>query len=227
MATVILQARVGSTRLRGKALMPILHKPMLWYTIETLKRSEVINRIVLAIPENPADDPLETLAKDCRIDLFRGSEVNVLQRFYQASLKFKDSYYFRATGDNPIIDYKNPGRILDHLMAHHLDYVSESGLPLGTVVEAFTVDALERAYNEGTSPEDIEHVTWYMKKSGKFRTQFIPGPPELCLPQLRLTVDYPEDFERVSSIIQHLYKNGVPPFEEIIGYMKKNYHLAE
>jgi spore coat polysaccharide biosynthesis protein SpsF len=220
MATVILQARVGSTRLPGKALIPILGKPMTWYTIETLKRSPVVNRIVMAVPDKAEDDPLVELANECGIDWFKGSEMNVLQRFYQASLKFKDQYYFRATGDNPIIDYEDPGRSLDYLICHHLDYVQERGMPVGAVVEAFTFDALERAYKEGTSPEDIEHVTWFIKKSGRFNIKYINAPPELCWPQLRLTVDYPEDFQRISYIIEHLYKEKIPTFKEIIDFAR-------
>jgi spore coat polysaccharide biosynthesis protein SpsF (cytidylyltransferase family) len=99
-------------------------------------------------------------------------------------------------------------------------------MPIGAVVEAFTFDALERAYKEGTSPEDIEHVTWYIKKSGQFNIKYIDAPSKLCWPQLRLTVDYPEDFQRVSYIIEHLYKEKIPPFKEIIDFarQKKTYN---
>ncbi|MCP5053089.1 MAG: acylneuraminate cytidylyltransferase [bacterium] len=221
MATVILQARVGSTRLPGKALMTILGKPMLWYTIETLKRSPVVDRIVMAIPDNPGDDALVRVGEGCGIEVFRGSEENVLQRFYGAALAFPDDVYFRATGDNPIIDWGNPGRSLDYLLSNDLDYVLERGMPLGAVVEVFTFGALERAFREGSSAEDIEHVTWYIKKSGGFRVGYIDAPEGLRFPGLRLTVDYPEDFERVRGIIEHLYKKGIPDFEEVISYVNK------
>ena len=221
MATAILQARVGSTRLPGKALMPILGKPMLQYTIESLKCSPVVERIVLAIPDKTADDPLVDLAEQCGIDCFRGSENNVLQRFYQAALEFRDRYYFRATGDNPILDIDNPTRTLSFLKAHNLDYVMERGLPMGAVVEGFTFASLERAFREGSSPEDIEHVTWYIKKSGTFNIAFIDSPEELVWPQLRLTVDYPEDFRRVVFIIEHLYKEKIPAFRDVIDFARK------
>jgi spore coat polysaccharide biosynthesis protein SpsF len=221
MATVILQARMGSTRLRGKVLAPILQRPMLWYTIETLKRSPVVNRIVLAAPEKEEDEPLTELAKEWGIDFFRGSELDVLKRFYDASMQFKDDYYFRATGDNPIIDSKNPQRSLHYLIDGRLDYVAETGLPLGAVVEVFTREALERAHKEGTSPEDREHVTWYMKKSGTFNIRFVQGPPELSFPELRLTVDVPEDLKRVTAIIENLYRDGIPGFEDVITFAKK------
>jgi spore coat polysaccharide biosynthesis protein SpsF len=221
MATVLLQARVGSTRLPGKALMPILGKPMLHYTVETLKRSPAVERIVLVIPDVPADDPLVAFAKDEGVQCFRGSELNVLDRFYRASLQFKDSYYFRATGDNPILDYDHPRRLSDHLIKSNCDYAAERGMPLGSAVEAFTVEALERCFKEARTDADLEHVTLYMKKSGRFNAQFIKAPAEFCFPNLRLTVDYPEDFQRAAEIIESLYKDGVPPFEEIIAFAKK------
>ncbi len=221
MATVILQARVGSTRLPGKALKTFLGKPMLWYTIETLKCSPVVDRIVLAIPQTSQDDPLVDLAAACNINCFRGSQEHVLERCYFAALAYPDLYYFRATGDNPILDYDDPRRALDYLQAHHLDYCQEKGMPVGTVVEAFTFAALERAYKEGSSPEDIEHVTWYIKKSGLFQIAFPHAPVELQMPELRLTVDYPEDFKRVEYFIENLYKEGIPPFKEIITLAKK------
>jgi spore coat polysaccharide biosynthesis protein SpsF len=206
-ATLILQARVGSTRLPGKALKPILGKPMLWYTIETLKLSNAADRIVMAIPDNPADDVLIDLAAECNIEIFRGSEPRVLERFYQAALKYKD-------------DSENPDRSLEHLKTGAWDYVVERGMPLGTVVEAFTFEALERAYKEGSSPEDIEHVTWYIKKSGKFKVKHFDCPPEYRFPGLRLTVDYPEDFQRVEKIIEHLYNAAIPPFKDVIRFIQ-------
>ena len=219
MATVIIQARIGSTRLPGKALMPILGKPMLWYTIESLKRSPGVDRVVLAIPDNKKDLPLTGLADSCGIWVYRGSEENVLQRFYEAAQCFEDDYYFRATGDNPIMDMNNPKRTLDYLQAHKLDYAAERYMPIGTVVEGFTREALERAYKEGSTEEDIEHVTWYMKKSGTFNMAFFDAPKEFRFPKLRLTVDYPEDFKRVTAIIEHLYKRDIPSFKEVIAYI--------
>lgn len=212
---------MGSTRLPGKALKTIRDKPMLQYTVESLKLSPAVDRIVMAIPDKPEDDILGELAEKWDIQWFRGSESDVLKRSYEAALKFKDDYYFRATGDNPIIDYQNPERILNYLQAHRLDYVSETGLPLGCALEVFTFEALERAHFEGTGQEDREHVTWYIKNSGLFRIKYIKGPPELYMPKLRLTVDYPEDFHRVAHIIENLYSNTIPPFIDIIDYAGK------
>ena len=222
MATILLQARLGSTRLPGKAMKTIMGKPMLHYTVETLKRSPAADRIVMVIPTNPKDDPLVDFAKEEGILWFRGSEENVLERFYRASLRFKDDCYFRATGDNPALDYGNPQRLLDTLVQYRCDYTAEKGMPLGSVVEAFTFDALERCFKEAVKKDDKEHVTLYIKKSGRFNVRFIEAPAEFRYPKLRLTVDYPGDFQRAASIIENLYHEGIPPFKEIIDFAKKN-----
>lgn len=221
MATVLLQARMGSTRLPGKALLPILGKPMLHYTVETLKLSPVVDRVVLVIPTNSADDPLVEFSQEHSLDCFRGSEENVLDRLYQAALQYKDSYYFRATGDNPILDYRHPQRLLDHLKKTRCDYTGEKGMPLGSAVEAFTIGALGKCYKEATSESDLEHVTLYIKQSGRFNAQYIDAPKECFFPQLRLTVDYPEDFQRATQIIEHLYRDKIPLFEEVIAFAKE------
>lgn len=228
MATVILQARVGSTRLPGKALMPIRGKPMLFYTVETLKKSPAADRVVLAIPDNPKDDPLVELSREWGIDCFRGSEPDVLERFYLAAGQFKDTYYFRATGDNPVLDYTNLQRLLEILEnkdgtgGNRRDYAVEKGLPLGAGVEAFTYEALEKCYNEAHSHDDREHVTLYMKKSGGFNTVRIDAPAGYRYPKLRLTVDYPEDFQRATAIIENLYRDGIPPFDRVIEFCRQN-----
>ncbi|HLP46711.1 MAG TPA: NTP transferase domain-containing protein [Candidatus Kapabacteria bacterium] len=221
MATVLLQARLGSVRLPGKVLLPILGKPMLHYTVETLKLSPAVDRVVLVIPMNPADDPLVDFALQHDIPCFRGSEQNVLDRFYRAACLFKDRYYFRATGDNPILDYGHPQRLLTHLIERGCDYTGERGMPVGSVVEGFTFEALEKCFKEAAAVEDLEHVTLYMKRSGRFNVSYIDAPAACYLPQLRLTVDYREDFERVTGIIEDLYREKVPLFEEVIAFSKK------
>jgi spore coat polysaccharide biosynthesis protein SpsF (cytidylyltransferase family) len=145
----------------------------------------------------------------------------VLERFYRASQQFKDIYYFRATGDNPILDYQHPGRLLEHLIASRCDYAGEHGMPLGSAVEAFTFGALEKCFTEATAEADLEHVTLYIKQSGRFNVQYIDAPVGCFFPQLRLTVDYPEDFQRISRIIEHLYRDKIPLFEEVIAFSKE------
>ncbi|MCP4214781.1 MAG: acylneuraminate cytidylyltransferase [bacterium] len=218
MATVLMQARMGSTRLPGKSLHPILGRPMLYYAVETLKKSPVVDRIVLAIPNLSKDDPLVDFAKEQAIECFRGSEDNVLERFYKAALEFRDDFYFRATGDNPVLDYGNPQRLLQHLQKGDFDYTAERRMPIGSVVEAFTFKALERCYKEAHTDRHREHVTILMKESSGYNKGYIQAPQAYDYPKLRLTVDYPEDFQRAREIIENLYADGIPPFKKIMDF---------
>ena len=219
MATVILQARTGSTRLPGKVLKEINGKPMLYYTIITLKKSEVVSRIVLATSDMKRDDILVDFAKEMGIDFFRGSEENVLKRFYYASLIFKDEYYFRATGDNPILDWNNPERTFNYLKKNNCDYACERNMPIGSIIEGFTQKSLQKAYDMAKNPDELEHVTVIMKKNREFLSCFFDNPYEKDLSDLRLTVDYEDDFKRAKKIIENLYiNNRIPDFEEILKF---------
>jgi len=222
MATAIIQARMGSTRLPGKVLKPICEKPLLLYIIETLKLSPVIDNIIIASSINKENDEIEAFAKKYKINCFRGSEENVLERFYQASQKYPDMYYFRATADNPILDIKNPELSLNYLIENNLDYAAIKGMPIGTILECFTKEALEKTYLTAASNEDKEHVTLFMKKNPSFKAKYLKAKTELNFPKMRLTVDNPEDFDRVEKIISDLYTKGVPDIKKVIDYVNHN-----
>ncbi len=219
--TVLLQARMGSSRLPGKILKSISGKPMLYYTLRCLEVSPAVNRVVVATSNLPKDDAVEEFCADYGCDCFRGSEDNVLERFYKAAETFPDNYYFRATGDNPVVDPLNPVRTIEYLIENNPDYCCESGMPVGTVVEAFTAEALERCYKEAKREDDKEHVTLLMKRDGNFSSEFFPCPDGIRGGELSLTVDYEEDFNKLSYIIETLYKNGrFPDFREIVQFVK-------
>ncbi len=222
MATVIIQARMGSTRLPGKVLKHICKKPLLLYIIETLKLSSVIDNIIIATSINKENDEIEAFAKKYKINCFRGSEENVLERFYQASQKYPDKYYFRATADNPILDINNPELSLNYLIENNLDYAAVRGMPIGTILECFTKAALERAYLTATSSDDKEHVTLFMKNNTSFNAKYLEAKTELNFPKMRLTVDNPEDFDRVEKIISKLYTKGIPDIKKVIDYVNHN-----
>ncbi len=223
MATAILQARTGSTRLPNKALLPMGGRPMLYYSVAALRLSAAVDRIVLAIPDRKGDDPLAELAREWGIDCFRGDENDVLARFVGAAAAFPDRVYFRATGDNPLPDPGNPGRTLIELEKTGAEYACETGMPLGTVVEAFTAAALERCGGKAMAPANREHVTLYMKESGAFRCRFFPAPPPFFHPDWRLTVDTPEDYVRVRRILESFAGQGdSPPFSQVIEVLTRH-----
>jgi spore coat polysaccharide biosynthesis protein SpsF len=199
-AGIILQARFGSTRLRGKALEPIGGVSMLERCLRRLVRAGVAH-VVLATTRNAEDDALEAIAAKLGVATYRGDDSDVLGRYLAAAEQFDLDPVIRATGDNPAVDIQGPGRLLAALRGGAMDYVREEGLPFGAGVEAFTREALTRAAAKARSPYDRERVTTYMRRHpGEFRIKDLAAPAPLWRPLLRLTVDTRADLQWVREL---------------------------
>lgn len=207
--TAIIQARMGSTRLPGKVLKPVLGQPMLARQIERVKRARTLDQIIVATTTNPLDTPVYRLAGQLGILAYRGSENNVLDRFYQAALRFNANIIVRLTGDCPVID---PAVIDMTVTAFHrkpADYVSNvhrRSFPRGMDIEVFSFRALETAWKHARSSYNREHVTAYIYAHPKlFKVKTMLAPPFLRRPELRLTVDKPADLKLIRQIYRRLY----------------------
>jgi len=197
---IILQARYGSTRLRGKVLQPVGGRTILEQCLRRLIRAGVA-RVVLATTRNPEDDALEALATRMGVAVFRGAADDVLGRFADAARHYGLDPVLRATGDNPAVDVQSPGRVLAALRATQADYLREEGIPWGASVEGMTADALHRAAKLATDPYDREHVTTFIRKRRDlFRVTQVDAPAPLARPSLRLTVDTAEDLAWVREL---------------------------
>lgn len=192
---IILQARVSSTRLPAKALATLGGKTLLERCLQRLQLANA-GEVILATTERSEDDALAYLASAMGVRVFRGRTDDVLGRYLAAAQASAADVVIRATGDNPAVDIDAPARVLRAMAATDADYACEDGLPIGAGVEAITFGALCRAAAAATSAEDREHVTLYVKhRSGAFRVTRQPAPAELRRPDLRLTVDTPEDLD--------------------------------
>lgn len=199
-AGIILQARYGSARLRGKALEPIAGRSMLEQCLRRLIRAGVA-RVVLATTCEPEDDALAAIATRLGVGVFRGATDDVLGRYADAARYFNFDLIIRATGDNPAVDVQAPGRVLAALRATEADYIREENVPWGASVEGFTAAALERADKLARDAHDREHVTTFMRNHRElFRVTKIPVPAPLARPSLRLTVDTAEDLAWVREL---------------------------
>lgn len=207
MILAILQARVSSTRLPGKVLKPILDKPMLELQIERIKRSRLIDKLILATSNESSDDPLEDLAKKLNINYYRGSLDDVLSRFYKAAIPYKPDHIVRLTGDCPLADPELIDEVIADHIAQNVDYTSNSlkpSYPDGLDIEVTKFSALMEAYNEAKLPSEREHVTPFIhKQPNRFKVNVISCPHDYS--SLRWTVDEPEDFELVKQIYESLY----------------------
>ena len=199
-AGIILQARLASTRLPGKALEPIGGRSMLERCLRRLIGSGVAH-VVLATTRRREDDALVVIADRLGVPVFRGDADDVLSRFAAAATAFDLDPVVRATADNPAVDVQAAGRVLAALRETDADYVVETGLPLGACVEAVTQGALLHAAAIARSRYDREHVTTFIKRRRDlFRVCEIDAPAPLRRPGLRLTVDTLEDLAAVREL---------------------------
>jgi spore coat polysaccharide biosynthesis protein SpsF len=199
-AGILLQARMASTRLPGKALAPIAGRPLIEHCLRRLVAAGVA-RVVLATTTLDEDTVLCDLASSLGIAVYRGSETDVLARMAEAADAFDFDPVVRATGDNPAVDIQAAGRALAALRSSNADYVCEDGLPYGAAVEALTRHALLRAAAEATTRDDREHVTTWVKRGGDvWNLACPPAPLPLRRPDVRVTVDTPDDLDYVRSL---------------------------
>ena len=223
-ATAIIQARMSSTRLPGKVLMEVMGRPLLSYQIERLRFSKRIDEIIIATTTNKEDDPIVELAHKEGLKVFRGLEDDVLDRYYQAAKKYKADVVVRITGDCPLIDYEVTDQVINRFLNGDYDIVCNTKPPTypdGLDTEVFSFTALEKAWNEARKAYEREHVTPYIHESGLFQVSNVTN--DIDLSDERWTVDEPEDYELITTIIKDLGANGEYfGVNEILAYKKQN-----
>ena len=205
--TAIIQARMTSTRLPGKVMKEVLGQPLLSYLIERVRCCKNIKAIILATTLNSEDDPIAMFGSNKGVNVFRGSENNVLERFHEAATMFNARHIMRVTADCPLIDPDMLAMLIEYYSSGNCDYVSNcvyATLPDGLDAEVFTFESLDHAYRHATLPSEIEHVTPYIRNHPEI---FKIGnwTHHENLSHLRWTVDEPEDFEFVRQVIEALY----------------------
>jgi spore coat polysaccharide biosynthesis protein SpsF len=203
---IIVQARMTSTRLPGKVLLPLAGEPMLTRLVERLRRVQHADGIVVATTNNAADDPIAALCAQLGVPCHRGSEHDVLSRYADAARLHGADTVVRITSDCPLIDPALIDRVIAVYEEGDSDYVSNMlppTWPYGMAVEVFGAAALAQAHAEATQAAEREHVTpflyWHPER---YRLRNVASPVDLS--QHRWTVDTPEDYELVSRLFEHL-----------------------
>ncbi len=202
----VIQARMSSTRLPGKVLLPLDGRPMIAFMLERVRRARRIDEIVLATSTDASDDPLAALMATLGVACHRGSLNDVLARFAGAVQGRDADVVVRLTGDCPLIDPALINRVVDHLRSQQLDYVSNTdppSYPDGLDVEAFTARALHEAVRQARLPSEREHVTPYLYGHRElFRVGGVSGAVDLSA--LRWTVDHADDLAVVRALVEAL-----------------------
>jgi glutamate-1-semialdehyde 2,1-aminomutase len=202
----LVQARMGSTRLPGKVMKPICGVPLIELLLSRLARSGELSGIVVATSVDERNGPLADHVRKLGYACEEGSERDVLDRFVQAGRAQRADVVVRITGDCPLVDPGLVDECIQRFKSAHVDYfsnVSPPSYPDGLDIEVCTLDALERAAGETGSPRDREHVTPYLRESGRFRTASLQHDEDLSA--LRWTVDEPEDLALIEKVFQHFH----------------------
>ena len=227
----IVQARMGSTRLPGKVLLDLSGKPMLVRDIERIQRAEKIDDVVIATTIQPGDDTIISLCREYGWHFFRGSENDVLDRYYRAAREYHAKTIVRITSDCPLIEPTIVDLLIEKFSALEptIDYVSNifplRTYPRGLDTEVMSFSALERCWKEETNPAYREHVTPYIHHHpDRFRISEVNNERDLS--SLRWTVDTPEDFDFVSRIYHHFGENGFS-WTDILDLLEKYPQLLE
>jgi glutamate-1-semialdehyde 2,1-aminomutase len=219
----IIQARMGSTRLPGKVLKKINGKALIEFLFQRLSQSKKIDKIILATSENVENDSLANLVEKLGYDVFRGSENDVLGRYYNAAKQYQHKAIVRITGDCPIIDPALVDEVISIYEQEKVDYVSNTNPPTypdGLDTEVFSFEALKIAHDQAKKPFDREHVTPFIKTHHRFSRKNLTNKMDHS--DERWTVDDPEDFTVIENILNHFIPNLDFSWEDVLKLKHSN-----
>ena len=224
----VIQARLGSTRLPKKVLLPLGDRSVLEWVVTRVKGSSLVNETVVATTMNKEDLEIVKVCADMGVLVYCGSQDNVLDRYYQVGNLLKADHVVRITADCPLID----PNIIDKIITMHLEAGAdftcntiEVTYPDGEDVEIFKFDALKKAWENASLKIEVEHVTPYVKNRPDI-FKLVNLEHDRDLSNKRWTLDNAEDYTFMKIIIDNLYK-GNPLFsmEEILEFLEKNPHI--
>ncbi len=208
----IIQARMGSSRLPGKVMEKIFEKhTVLDFVLKQLSFSKKIEKIIVATTNLKEDDVICNYLKAKKIEFFRGSSYDVLDRYFQCAQKFSFEVIVRITADNPLVDPEIADNVIEKFLNNKCDFASNTLIrtfPYGTEVEVFSIKALEKAWRNAVKPSEREHVTPFIQDSkNKFKLVNLERKNDQSF--LRLTVDRSKDLKLVQEILKNISKQPI------------------
>ena len=219
----IIQARLGSSRLPGKTFKQIGGRKMLALMLDRLQGSKQLDKLLIATSTEALDDPIEDFCREYGVDCFRGSEEDVLERFYGAAAQFDPhpEVLVRMTADCPLHHAEVVDFGISQYLERGVDYFSNSNRPPnyledGCDIEVFSFQALKTARNEARLKSQREHVTPFIKDSGKFTLGFEKFHPGWTY---KLSVDGPNDFAVVRAIFDHFAPETRFSIDQIVDFI--------
>lgn len=227
----IIQARCGSTRFPNKVFADVNGKPLIWHVVNRLTHAKTINKIVIATTINEKDDKIEKWCNENNVACYRGSENDVLNRYYSASVAFPSDIVVRITADDPFKEPAVIDAVVNKLINEGFDHVTNNfppSWPEGLDCEAFTFAALEASEKSTNDAFEREHVTQYIYHNpDKFKIGNVASPKNLSY--LRWTIDKEVDYEMVKAVYAHRNpaNTGILLLDEILDILEKNPEIKE
>jgi spore coat polysaccharide biosynthesis protein SpsF len=225
----IVQARMGSSRLPGKVLMDLGGQTVLARVVNRLRRATLLDEILIATCYAVTDDAIVRECERLSVNSFRGSEDDVLDRYYQAAQVSKAEVVVRITSDCPLIDPVLVDETISVFQEQHADYASNTivhSYPRGLDTEVFTRAALERAWTDARKSYEREHVTPYFYEHPElFRIASTHGPDDYS--HFRWTLDTPEDLQLIRKIYSKFDDQDTFGWQEAVALMEREPELAE
>lgn len=218
---LIIQARMGSTRLPGKSTLNLGGKPLIGWVIHRLKKTSQVDKIVLSTTTKTEDDILEEIGLEYEIDVFRGSENDLVDRYYQAAKKYKANLIVRVPGDNALPEPKEIDRVINYHNNNGNDFSSNfpdvaqhgyphNGYPDGIGAEVINFEALKRIWNLSSSPRNREHPhTNFYENPKMFKIGVLECPEEIRRPDIILDINTKEQYEFVSEMYEYMTANYI------------------
>lgn len=230
----VIQARMSSTRLPGKVMLPVLGKPLLVRMLERVQAAKSIGELVVATSTNPDDDEIEKLCVQNDLTCFRGHLTDLLDRHYQVAMKFNADAIAKIPSDCPLIDPRVIDKVIQHFINHdEYDFVSNlhpATYPDGNDVEIMSFASLECAWKDASKDYEREHTTPFIwEHQDVFKVGNVIWESGLDYSAShRWTIDYPEDYEFIRKVFEELYPTN-PEFslDDILNLLKRKPEIAE
>lgn len=225
---VIIQARMGSSRLQGKVLKPLGDHDVLTYNVKRCQEIKGVKEVVIATSNLTQDDPIVIWCEKHQIPYFRGSEEDVLDRYVQCARQYSPNYIMRVTSDCPYIDYEMASDMIALMEKERKEVVIVDGaIPRGLAVELISYEALLRIDKISKEPRHREHVTYYAYEfSEEFEILKYHVPENRIVPALRITLDTVEDYSMLSKVARY-FNNPLISSVDVIEFLKEHPDISQ
>jgi len=225
----VIACRVESNRLFSKPLQNVGEVSILHFLIDQIKTAKLIDEIVFAISESPGNEIFVDFAKKNNIKFVLGDDRDVLQRLIDGAKYVNANIIFRVTSENPYIYWEGIDNLIKKHIAGKFDFSFLKNVPIGSGYEIINLEAFEKSHKRGMKKHRSELCSLYIfEHKNEFKIQSFNPPSKLAKPNIRLTVDTPQDLLVARIIYENLSKNGNPiPLAKVINFLEKNPQIAE